>query len=141
LAVAGDRFPVPDHGLQVTSRLSTFAAVAAVFLLAPSLVIAQVQITAPPNGLPPGLGPAGGLTASPAEGRLEAGPTAAKPAFKELRLDAQSGALNSFVRVGPATNGQGQGSAESRSSGSSVTGNPNERRSPELFKLGGNIKF
>jgi hypothetical protein len=49
--------------------------------------------------------------------------------------------LNSFVRVGPATNGQGQGSAESNSSGSSVTGNPSERRSPELFKLGGNIKF
>ena len=61
--------------------------------------------------------------------------------FKELRLDAQTGALNSFVRVGPGTNGQGQGSAESRSSSSSGTGNPSERRSPELFKLGGNIKF
>ena len=79
--------------------------------------------------------------ASPAEGRLEAGPTAAKPAFKELRLDAQTGALNSFVRIGPATNGQGQGSAESRSSGSVHDGNPNDRRAPELFKLGGNIKF
>ena len=125
----------------MTSRLSTFAAVAAVFLLAPSLAIAQVQITTSPNGLPPGLGSAGALTGSPPEGRLDAGPTAAKPAFKELRLDAQTGALNSFVRVGPGTNGQGQGSAESRSSGSSGTGNPSERRSPELFKLGGNIKF
>ncbi|MGZ5905634.1 MAG: hypothetical protein ACXWKQ_09825 [Reyranella sp.] len=100
-----------------------------------------MQITSPPNGLPPGLGSAGALAGSPPEGRLDAGPAAAKPAFKELRLDAQTGALNSFVRVGPAANGQGQGSAESRSSGSSVTGNPNERRSPELFKLGGNIKF
>ena len=125
----------------MTSRLSTFAAVSAVFLLAPSLVIAQVQITTQPNGLPPGLGSGGSLTGSPPEGRLDAGPTAAKPAFKELRLDNQSGALNSFVRVGPSTNGQGQGSAESRSSGSSGTGNPSERRSPELFKLGGNIKF
>lgn len=124
----------------MTSRLSAFAAFAAAFLLAPSLAIAQAQITTAPNGLPPGLG-SGTLPASPPEGRLDAGPTAAKPAFKELRLDAQTGALNSFVRVGPATNGQGQGSAESRSSGSSVTGNPNERRSPELFKFGGNIKF
>ena len=123
----------------MTSRLPTVAA--AILLLAPSLVIAQVQITAPPNGLPPGLGSAGALPGSPPEGRLEAGPTAAKPTFKELRLDAQSGALNSFVRLGPAMNGQGPGAAESRSSGSSVTGNPNERRSPELFKLGGNIKF
>jgi hypothetical protein len=125
----------------VTSRLSTFAATSAVFLLAPSLVIAQVQITTQPNSLPPGLGSGGALTGSPPEGRLDTVPTVAKPAFKELRLDAQTGALNSFVRVGPATNGQGQGSAESRSSGSSVTGNPSERRSPELFKLGGNIKF
>ena len=125
----------------MTSRLSTFAAVAAVFLLAPSLAIAQAQITTQPNGLPPGLGSAGAPTGSPPEGRLDAGPTAAKPAFKELRLDAQTGALNSFVRVGPGTNGQGQGSAESRSSGSPGTGNPGERRSPELFKLGGNIKF
>jgi hypothetical protein len=125
----------------VTSRLSTFAAVAAVFLLAPALAIAQAQITTSPNSLPPGLGSAGALTGSPPEGRLDAGPTAAKPAFKELRLDAQTGALNSFVRVGPGTNGQGPGSAESRSAGSSGTGNPSERRSPELFKLGGNIKF
>ena len=124
----------------MTSRLSTFAAVAAVFLLAPSLVIAQVQITTPSNDLPPGLG-SGTLPASPPEGGLDAGPTAARPAFKELRLDAQTGALNSCVRVGPATNGQGQGSAESRSSSPYVTGNPSERRSPELFKFGGNIKF
>ena len=63
--------------------------------------------------------------------------------FKELRLDNQSGALNSFVRVGPSANGQGQGSAESRSTGSgtSGTGSPGDRRSPELFKLGGNVKF
>jgi hypothetical protein len=125
----------------VTSRLSTAAAVAAVFLFAPCLAIAQVQITTPPNGLPPGLGSGGAPTGSPAEGRLDAGPSAAKPAFKELRLDAQTGALNSFVRVGPGTNGQGQGSAESRSTSSPGTGNPSERRSPELFKLGGNIKF
>ena len=125
----------------MTSRLSTAAAVAAVFLFAPCLAIAQVQITTPPNGLPPGLGSGGALTGSPPEGRLDAGPSAAKPAFKELRIDAQTGALNSFVRVGPGTNGQGQGSAESRSSGAPSTGNPGERRSPELFKLGGNIKF
>jgi hypothetical protein len=50
--------------------------------------------------------------------------------------------LNSFVRVGPSANGQG-GSAESRSTGSGTSGtsSPNERRSPELFKLGGNVKF
>ena len=78
-------FPGTGRRLQVTSRLSTFAAVAAAVLLAPALAIG----------------------------------------------------------VGPSTNGQGQGSAESRStgSGSSGTSNPNERRSPELFKLGGNIKF
>jgi hypothetical protein len=129
----------------VTSRLSTFAAVAAALLLAPSLAIAQAQapVTIAPSGLPPGLG-SGTPPGSAPEGRLDAGPTAAKPAFKELRLDNQTGALNSFVRVGPATNGQGQGSAESRSSGSSAagsTGSASERRSPELFKLGGNIKF
>jgi hypothetical protein len=138
-------------------RLLTFAAAAAALLLAPAVLLAQVQITTPsiatppvtnprvtaaPNGLPPGLG-SGGLAASPAEGRVDGKPAAGKPAFKELRLDGQSGALNSFVRIGPATSGQGQGSAESRSTGagSSTTGNPNERRSPELFKLGGNIKF
>jgi hypothetical protein len=124
----------------VTSPLSARAAFAAVLLLAPSLAIAQVQITTAPNGLPPGLG-SSALAASPPEGRVDAGPAASKPTFTELRLDGQTGALNSFVRIGPATNGQGQGSAESRSSGSSVTGNPSERRSPELFKLGGNIKF
>ena len=119
------------------SRLSAFAAV---FLLAPSLAIAQAQVTTAPNSLPPGLG-SGTPPASPPAGRLDAGPAASKPAFKELRLDGQTGSLNSFVRVGPDMNGQGQGSAESRSSSSSVTGNPSERRSPELFKLGGNIKF
>ena len=127
----------------MTSRLSTFAAVAAALLLAPSLAIAQAPVTIAPSGLPPGLG-SGTPPGSAPEGRLDAGPTAAKPAFKELRLDNQTGALNSFVRVGPATNGQGQGSAESRSSGSSAagsTGSASERRSPELFKLGGNIKF
>ena len=125
----------------MTSRLSTLAAVAGVVLLAPA--IAQAQTTAAPNSLPPGLGsgtPPGG---SAPVGRIDGGPAANKPAFKELRLDNQSGALNSFVRVGPSTNGQGQGSAESRSTGSSSSGtnNPNERRSPELFKLGGNVKF
>jgi hypothetical protein len=130
----------------VTSRLSTFAAVAAALLLAPTLAIAQapITITTAPNALPPGLG-SGAPAGSGPVGRLDAGPAANKPAFKELRLDNQSGALNSFVRIGPSTNGQGQGqgSAESRStgSGSSGTSNPNERRSPELFKLGGNVKF
>jgi hypothetical protein len=127
----------------MTSRLPTFAAVAATFLLAPTLAIAQAQITTVPNGLPPGLG-SGTSAGSPPESRLDGGPAAKKPAFKELRLDNQSGALNSFVRVGPATNGQGQGSAESRSTspGSSGTSSPSERRSsPELFKIGGNIKF
>jgi hypothetical protein len=126
------------------SRLPTLAAVAAAFLLVPSLAIAQqAQITAAPNALPPGLG-SGISSASPPQGRLDGGPAASKPAFKELRLDNQSGALNSFVRVGPATNSQNQGTAESRSTGSSAganTGNASERRSPELFKLGGNIKF
>jgi hypothetical protein len=127
------------------TRLSTLAAVAGVVLLAPA--IAQAQTTTAPNGLPPGLG-SGSSAGSAPQGRIDSGPTASKPAFKELRLDNQSGALNSFVRIGPSTNGQGQGSAESRSTGSgssgtssSGTGNPNERRSPELFKLGGNVKF
>jgi len=128
----------------VTSRLSTFAAVGAAFLLAPTLAVAQapITITTAPNALPPGLG-SGAPAGSTPSGRLDGGPVANKPAFKELRLDNQSGALNSFVRVGPSTNGQDQGSAESRStaSGSSGTSNPNERRSPELFKLGGKIKF
>lgn len=126
----------------MTSRLSTFAAVAAAVLLAPALAIAQAPTTTAPNALPPGLG-SGAAGGSAPVGRLDTGPAANKPAFKELRLDNQSGALNSFVRVGPSTNGQGQGSAESRSTGSSSSGtsNPSERRSPELFKLGGNIKF
>ena len=137
----------------MTSRLSTFAAVAAAVLVAPTLAIAQAPTTTAPKALPPGLGsgtPPGG---SAPVGRIDSGPAANKPAFKELRLDNQSGALNSFVRVGPSTNGQGQGSAESRSTapgssgmsssgtGSSGTGSPNDRRSPELFKLGGNVKF
>ena len=124
----------------MTSRFSTLAAVAAAVLLTPA--IAQAQNTTAPNSLPSGLGSGSSAESAP-QGRLDAGQAANKPAFKELRLDNQSGALNSFVRVGPATNGQGQGSAESRStgSGSSGTSNPSERRSPELFKLGGNIKF
>jgi hypothetical protein len=127
----------------VTSRLLTFAAVAAAILLAPALAIAQAPIKAAPNALPPGLGSGTPPAGSAPAGRIDNGPTANKPAFKELRLDNQSGALNSFVRVGPSTNGQGQGSAESRSTGpgSSGTSNPSERRSPELFKLGGNVKF
>jgi hypothetical protein len=131
----------------VTSRLSTFAFVGAAFLLAPTLAIAQAPATTAPNALPPGLG-SGAPAGSAPIGRLDSGPAANKPAFKELRLDNQSGALNSFVRVGPPINGQGQGSAESLSTGpgssgtsSSGTGSPNERRSPELFKLGGNVKF
>jgi hypothetical protein len=126
----------------VTSRLSTFAFVGAAFLLAPTLAIAQAPATTAPNALPPGLG-SGAPAGSAPIGRLDSGPAANKPAFKELRLDNQSGALNSFVRVGPPINGQGQGSAESRStgSGSSSTSSPSERRSPELFKLGGNVKF
>ncbi len=122
------------------SRLPTLAAVVGVVLLAPA--IAQAQTTTAPNGLPPGLGSGSSAEAAP-QGRIDGGPTANKPTFKELRLDNQSGALNSFIRLGPSTNGQGQGSAESRSigSGSSGTSNPSERRSPELFKLGGNIKF
>jgi hypothetical protein len=122
------------------SRLSTLAAIAAAALLTPA--IAQAQTTSAPNGLPPGLG-SGSSGGSAPQGRIDSGPAANKPAFKELRLDNQSGALNSFVRVGPPINGQGQGSAESRStgSGSSSTSSPSERRSPELFKLGGNVKF
>ena len=124
----------------MTSRLSTLAAIAAAVLLTPA--IAQAQNTTAPNGLPPGLG-SGSSAGSAPQGRLDAGQAANKPAFKELRLDNQSGALNSFVRVGPSTNGQSQGSAErsTTGSGSSGTSNPSERRSPELFKLGGNIKF
>jgi len=144
LAVATDVSRHQKRRLHVTSRLSTFAAVAAAFLLAPTLAIAQapITITTAPNALPPGLGSGAPAESGPV-GRLDAGPAASKPAFKELRLDNQSGALNSFVRIGPSTNGQGQGSAESRSTGSASSGtaNPSERRSPELFKLGGNIKF
>ena len=125
----------------MTTRLSTFAAVAA-FLLVPTLAVAQAPVTTAPNALPPGLGSGTPAGSAPA-GRLDSGSTASKPAFKELRLDHQSGALNSFVRVGPSPNGQGQGSAErsTTGSGSSGTSNPSERRSPELFKLGGNVKF
>ena len=124
----------------MTSRFSTLAAIAAAVLLTPA--IAQAQNTTAPNGLPPGLG-SGSSAGSAPQGRFDSGPAANKPAFKELRLDNQSGALNSFVRVGPSTNGQSQGSAErsTTGSGSSGTSNPSERRSPELFKLGGNIKF
>jgi hypothetical protein len=126
------------------SRLSTLAAVAVALVLTPAIAQAQTTPTTL-NTLPPGLG-SGTPAGSAPVGRLDSGPTANKPAFKELRLDNQSGALNSFVRVGPSTNGQSQGSAESRSTGSgssgtSSSGNPNERRSPELFKLGGNVKF
>ena len=123
------------------SRLSTLAAIAAAVFLTPA--IAQAQTMTAPTSLPPGLG-SGSSAGSAPQGRLDGGPAASKPAFKELRLDNQSGALNSFVRVGPATNSQNQGTAESRSTGSSAganTGNASERRSPELFKLGGNIKF
>jgi hypothetical protein len=124
-------------------RRGCFPAVAAALLLAPALAIAQAPTKAAPNALPPGLGSGTPPAASVPVGRLDGGPTANKPAVKKLRLDNQSGALNSFVRVGPSTNGQGQGSAESRSTGSGASGtsNPNERRSPELFKLGGNVKF
>ena len=128
----------------MTSRLLTFAAVAAAILVAPTLAIAQAPTTTVPKALPPGLGSGTPPGESAPVGRIDGGPAANKPAFKELRLDNQSGAVNSFVRVGPPTNGQGQGSAAgSGSSGtsSSGTGSPNERRSPELFKLGGNVKF
>lgn len=127
----------------MTSHLSTFAAVGAAFLLAPTLAIAQAPITTAPNALPPGLGSGTPPAGSAPVGRLDGGPTANKPASKELRLDNQSGASNPFVRVGPSINGQGQGLPESRSTGSSSSGtsSPSERRSPELFKLGGNAKF
>ena len=124
----------------MSERFAPFAAASAALLLAPALAMAQGQMTVTPNTLPPALG-SGTAAGAPPQGRLDAGPAGNKPAFKELRLDNQTGALNSFVRVGPSTSGQGQGSAESRSTGSSATGNPNERRGPELFKLGGNIKF
>jgi hypothetical protein len=110
-------FPGTGRRLQVTSRLSTFAAVAAAVLLAPALAIAQAPTKAAPNALPPGLGSGTPPAGSAPVGRIDSGPAANKP-------------------------GQGQGSAESRSTGStSGTSNPNERRSPELFKLGGNVKF
>ena len=148
-------FPVLDRRLQVTSRLSTFAAVAAA--LSFSLRLPSPSRRRRPrlrqNALPPRPGVGDLLQDRPRSVGIDGGPAANKPAFKELRLDNQSGALNSFVRVGPSTNGQGQGSAESRSNGSgssgtsssgtssSGAGSPNERRSPELFKLGGNVKF
>jgi hypothetical protein len=128
----------------MSSRCSTLAALAAAAVLLPVLASAQQATIVAPNTLPPGLGSNGIAAPAPAGGRPDAGKTEGKPNFKELRLDNQTGALNSFVRVGPPVNGQGQGSAESRSSGSSAAGNTgsaNERRAPELFKLGGNIKF
>ena len=127
----------------MSSRRSTLVALAAAAVLLPVLANAQQATIVAPNTLPPGLG-SGGIAAPPAERRVDPGKGEGKPGFKELRLDNQSGALNSFVRVGPPVNGQGQGSAESRSSGPSAAGNTgsaNERRAPELFKLGGNIKF
>ena len=105
--------------------------------------MAQAQTTpTAPNPLPPGLG-SGSAAGSAPQGRIDSGPTASKPASKEPRLDNQSGAPSPFVRVGPSINGQGQGSPETRGtgSGSSGTSNPSERRSPEPFKLGGNAKF
>jgi hypothetical protein len=132
----------PECRFSVISRRSTFAVLAAAGLLAPSLANAQAT-SAPNSSLPPGLG-SGALSGSPPEGRLDGGKTEGKPAFKELRLDSQTGALNSFVRIGPSVNGQGQDSAESRSTGAPAAGNSgsaSERRGPELFKLGGNIKF
>ena len=128
----------------MSSRCSTLAALAAAAVLLPALANAQQATIVAPNTLPPGLGSKGIAAPAPADGRPDAGKAEGKPNFKELRLDNQTGALNSFVRVGPPVNGQGQGSAESRSSGSSAAGNTgsvNERRAPELFKLGGNIKF
>jgi hypothetical protein len=65
------------------SCLSTLAAVAGVVLLAPA--IAQAQATTAPNGLPPGLG-SGSAPGSAPQGRIDGGPAANKPAFKELRL-------------------------------------------------------
>lgn len=132
------------RGLFLIQYRSLVAALAAA-LFTPALANAQATAApsaAPSSTLPPGLG-SGAISGSAPNGRIEPGKSEGKPAFKELRLDNQSGALNSFVRVGPPTNGQGQGSAESRSTGSSssATSNPSERRSPELFKLGGNIKF
>ncbi len=130
------------HYRAVHLHRSIFAALAAAAVLVPALASAQAAGTAQ-NTLPPGLG-SGGVAASPGEGRMDPGKTEGKPAFKELRLDNQSGPLNSFVRVGPPVNGQSQGSAESRSTGSSAAGNSgsaNDRRGPELLKLGGNIKF
>jgi hypothetical protein len=130
------------HYRMMYLRRSTFAALVAAVVLAPALAYAQAASTAP-NTLPPGLG-SGGVAASPAEGRIDPGKAGGKPAFKELRIDNQTGALNSFVRVGPPVNGQGQESAESRSTGSAAasnSGSASERRGPELFKLGGNIKF
>lgn len=133
------------QGLSVIRHRSLVAALAAT-LFAPAL--ANAQATAAPgaaanNTLPPGLG-SSAISGPAPNGRIEPGKSEGKPAFKELRLDNQSGALNSFVRVGPSVNGQGQGSAESRSSNApaaGTTGNASERRGPELFKLGGNIKF
>ena len=136
-------FPGTGRRLQVTSRLSTFAAVAAAVLLAPVLAIAQAPTKAAPNALPPGLGSGTPPAGSAPVGRLDSGPTANKPASKEPRLDNQPGAPSPFVRVGPSINGQGQGSPETRGtgSGSSGTSSPSERRSPEQFKLGGSTKF
>src|SRR5580765_4967494 len=102
----------------MSSRCSTLVALAAAAVLLPALANAQQATIVAPNALPPGLGSKGIAAPAPTDGRADAGKTEGKPAFKELRLDNQSGALNSFVRVGPPVNGQGQGSAESRSSGS-----------------------
>ena len=104
--------------------------------------MAQVQVTAPTTTgtLPPGLGSPGGPgTVSEASAGKTTGSTNAtgpgKPNFKELRLDAQTGGVNSYVRVGPSLNGQGQSQNLSGPTGSG------QRTGGELFKIGGNIKF
>jgi hypothetical protein len=105
--------------------------------------MAQVQVTAPPTGnLPPALGSPGGpgTVSEDSAGKTTGGTNATgpgKPNFKELRLDAQTGGVNSYVRVGPSLNGQGQNQNQNLS-GTTGSG---QRTGGELFKIGGNIKF
>lgn len=124
--------------MRFSARFATLAAC----LLSPALALAQA---APPSSnstgnssgtLPPGLGSLPGSSAHP-QGSVGNGQMVNNRKFKQLRLDDQSGGMNSYVRVGPSVNNQGgleNPTAAPAGAGPTRTG-------PEVLKIGGNIKF
>ncbi|MBM3646183.1 MAG: hypothetical protein FJX11_00185 [Alphaproteobacteria bacterium] len=119
------------------------AALLLAVLLSPAAALAQ---TATGSGsLPPGLGSMSGSTSNMniEDGRIGGAGSAANPRFRELRVDGPAGPLNSYVRIGPSIGDRSQGQGQSSTGSARTTGTAGggERRAPELFKLGGNIKF